>query len=167
MRPRTVGWLAAVGVALALTAAAAARSAGPEGTAVGPSAATDEPARWTAVLQTLDAERARAWRSGDVSALRRVYTAGSPALRADRRMLAAYQARGLRPSGVRLEFASVEVSSAGPHRVTLQAVDRLRQMHIRAADGSVTALPGDEPTSHTIVLREVDGRWLIASVRAQ
>jgi hypothetical protein len=123
--------------------------------------------RWRRVLAALAVTRGRAWQTGEPGLLRRVYVAASPVLRADRRMLAAYRLRGLRPQGVRLEFTSVFVVRRQPGEVTLAAVDRLNPTRVRSSLGTVVSLPADQPTAHTIVLRRVGGRWLIADVRTR
>jgi hypothetical protein len=131
------------------------------------SGATSSDARWRGVLGRLDAIRARAWRAGDPSALDRVYVAGSGALRADKRMIDAFGSRGWRPDEVRLELLAVSVVDRRPGEVTLAAVDRLRPVRVHTDVGGVANLPADEPTAHRIVLRRVEGRWLIADVIAR
>jgi hypothetical protein len=120
--------------------------------------------RWLQVLERLGALRDHAWRVGDPGELDRVYAHDSPALLADRRMLHAYWSRGLRPGEVRLDFAVVRVVDRRPGQVTLAVVDRLRPTRIHTDVGEAASLPADHPTAHTIVLRRVDGRWLIADV---
>jgi len=139
------------------TAAAEPRPAAPS-TADGSS----DP-RWHRVLDRLDSLRSRAWRTGDPEALSRVYVAWSGALRADRAMVSAYRSRGLRLR-VRLAFMRVRLVDRRPGEVTLAVVDRLRSVAATSASGGVAQLPADRPTAHTIVLRRVGGRWLIADV---
>jgi hypothetical protein len=130
-----------------------------------PSAADESSAaRWLGVLDGLDGLRSRAWRTGDLAALSEVYVRGSGALLADRAMLAAYRSRGLRLPA-RLDFLRVLLVERRPDEATLDVVDRLRPAAARSAAGAVVALPADQPTAHTIVLRRIGGRWLIADVK--
>jgi hypothetical protein len=129
------------------------------------SSATGDPssARWLRVLDHLNGLRSRAWRTGDPAALSDVYVRGSGALRADRTMLAEYRSRGLRLPA-RLDFLRVLVVARRSNEATLAVVDRLRPAAARSAAGAIVALPADQPTAHTIVLRRIGGRWLIADV---
>jgi hypothetical protein len=81
-------------------------------------------------------------------------------------MLLAYWRRGLRTDGVRLEFAAVRVVDRRPREVELAVVDRLTSVRVHTDIGAAASLPTDQPTAHTIVLRRVNGCWLIAAVRA-
>jgi hypothetical protein len=123
-------------------------------------------ARWLAVLSRLDAQRERAWRSGDSSALARVYTAGSAALAADGAALRGYVTRGLSVTGVTMSYFVVSAARLGPHAVRLTVVDRLGQAAARAPSGAAQRLPVDQPTRHRIVLRRVHAGWRIASITA-
>jgi hypothetical protein len=120
-------------------------------------------ARWRRVLDRLDGLRSRAWRRGDPDDLSEVNVAGSAALRADRAMLAAYWSRGLRLRA-RLDFLRVRLVERRPDEATLDVVDRLRPAAATSVSGAVVDLPADQATAHTIVLRRVGGRWLIADV---
>jgi hypothetical protein len=139
------------------TAAAESRHATPS-TADG-----SRDARWLRVLDRIGGLRARAWRTSDPAALSQVYVAPSSALRADRAMLSAYSARDLRLRA-RLDFLRVLLIDRRPGEATLAVVDRLRSVAAKSATGAVAELPDDQPTAHTIVLRRVGGRWLIADV---
>ncbi|HSS67536.1 MAG TPA: hypothetical protein VLK34_03220 [Nocardioidaceae bacterium] len=163
-RRRTL-WLSVVVLAVAVAAVVVVTKDPPPTAAAVPRLTTSDD--WQRVLERLDDRRASAWQAGRPAALHAVYTPSSPSLRADRAMLAAYQARGLQPRGVRLVFSEVQLVSRGPHMVVLAATDRLATMRVRTAAGVVVRLPADQPTAHVIVLRRVDGRWKIAAVRAQ
>jgi hypothetical protein len=123
--------------------------------------------RWLRELERLDRLRAKAWTTGSLTGLQRVYAPSSAVLRADRHMLRTYLSRGLRTDGVRLEFADVRVVGQRPGEVELAVVDRLGPVRVHTDVGGAASLPADQPTAHTIVLRRVGGQWLIASVRVQ
>ncbi|WP_395659738.1 hypothetical protein [Nocardioides sp.] len=114
------------------------------------------------VLHAWDARRAQAWAAGDVADLRGLYTPRSAAGRADAAMLRAWQARGLRVEGLRMQLLAVRVRARTPTRLELDVTDRL-------ADGVVApgpeALPRDRPSRHLVTLRRVAGEWRVASVR--
>jgi hypothetical protein len=159
-------------VAAVIVAAVVARSTSPTAAAgstrpVARLARSAAEARWLDVLERLDTLREHAWLTDDPGALRRVYAPGSAALRADLRMLAAYRSRGLRPDRVRMAFSELRVVGVRRLEVTLAVVDELQPVRVSTDVGARVALPADQPTAHTIMLRRVDGRWLIADVRAE
>lgn len=116
------------------------------------------------VLHEWDVRRAAAWESADPAALRATYTPHSSAGRADVAMLRAWRERGLRIEGLRMQLLSVEVVSARHDRLVVDVADRV-------AAGVVVPggapLPRDEVTRHRMVLRQVEGEWLVAAVRDQ
>lgn len=117
-----------------------------------------------AVLHRWDRARAAAWASGDVAALRALYTARSAAGRADVALLTRYLDRGLRVRGLATQVFSVTVLATGPVRVRLRVVDRLAGGRACARDRCVP-LPHDHADRRTITLRRSHGRWLVADVR--
>jgi hypothetical protein len=117
-----------------------------------------------AVLHQWDRARAAAWASGDVSALRALYTADSPAGRADVALLTRYLDRGLRVRGLTTQVFSVTVLANGPGLVRLRVVDRLAG-GVACARDRCAPLPRDHADRRTITLRRGHGRWLVADVR--
>lgn len=110
------------------------------------------------VVHAWDAQRADAWASQDVGALRSIYTPRSAAGRADVAMLRAWRARGLRVEGLQTQLLSVSVRVQADDRLVVDLVDRV-------AGGVVvpggSALPADRPTAHTLVLRRIAGEWRV------
>jgi hypothetical protein len=119
-----------------------------------------------AVLRAWDRARAAAWREGDVRALGRLYTTGSAAGRADRRLLAAYVDRGLRVTGMRMQVASVEVRDTTDDRIRLLVIDRLVDATARGGPVPVE-LPRDGWSRHRVVLVRVGGLWRVSRVSDQ
>lgn len=148
-----------VGTALALLSPALPSPALPGGADAGPAAV---PA--LAVLHHWDAARATAWAAGDVLALRRLYTPRSAAGRADVRLLRRYLARGLRVQEMATQVFSARVLADRPHLLRLVVVERLAG-GVVGRDGVQVPLPRDRADRHTITLRRVGGRWLVAGVR--
>lgn len=93
-----------------------------------------------------------------------VYAPGSAVLRRDRRLLAAYERRGVRLQDVRLELVRVRLVARDPGRARLRVVDRLTRPTAHTEVGEVT-LPQDLPTRRLIVLVRHGGEWRIAAVR--
>ncbi len=124
-----------------------------------PAAGSPEPTS-REVLAAWDAQRSAAWADGDVRRLRSLYTAGSVAGRRDVAMLRRWTDRGLVVAGLRVQVLSLNERSRSPDRLVLDVVDRV---HGGTADG--VPLPTDAPTRRTLVLRLVDGEWLVSSVR--
>ena len=121
--------------------------------------------RWAQVLDDLDAARNAAYVNSEPARLEQVYTPGSPELAADRQVLAAYAARGLRVDRVSLQLLRVQVLQEKPDGVRLRVVDVLRPVRVRTDDGGWRDLPRDEPTVRTIALRLTQGGWRIARIR--
>jgi len=160
LRPLAVGVLLAV---VLLGGAALLPTDAPERV---PAPASDRTAP-IAVLRAWDRERAAAWRAGDARALARLYTPGSPAGRADRRMLRAYLARGLRVTGLRMQVASADVRRADEQRVVVLVTDRLAATAVATGSGGVHPLPHDRWSRRRVVLVRGGERWRMASVTGQ
>lgn len=131
---------------------------------VGPGAA-----RWWHVLTRLDRARAEAFHRLRPGPLRDVYARGSTLARHDRAVLAAYRARGVRLSPVRLDVTALRVTSsasaAASLRVSLRVVECLAPTTAVLSDGDRVALPADAPTRRALrLVRTADG-WRIAAVR--
>lgn len=148
-----------VGVAVALLCPAAPRDAAPGAAAGSPQAPSA-----LVVLHRWDSARSAAWAAGDVPALRRLYTPGSPAGRADVRLLRRYLARGLRVQGLATQVFSARTVVARPRWVRLVLVDRLAG-GVARGHGIRVPLPRDRADQRTVTLRRVAGRWLVADVR--
>ncbi len=117
-----------------------------------------------AVLADWDARRARAWSEGNVDTLRDLYVAGSRSGRADVRMLTSYVDRGLTVRGLETQVLELAVLDASPEVVDLRVTDRVRGAE--AVDGdTVIALPDDRPSTRRVLLRLVEGEWLVDEVR--
>lgn len=115
------------------------------------------------VLTDWDRARAAAWRRGDAAALAELYAAGSVAGRADRALLAAYDARGLRVSGLRMQRAAVEVVAADAERVALRVTERLVGATAIGPRGR-TMLPHDGWSVRRVVLRAAGDGWQVVEV---
>ncbi len=118
-----------------------------------------------AVLRAWDAARVDAWRRGDQAALRDLYTGDSRSGRADRRLLAAYDARGLRVRGLEVQRASVDVEQVSAGRLVLRVTDRLAGGWVRTAAGRQVHLPRDRWSTRRLVMARRDGRWAVVEVR--
>ncbi|MGH3367648.1 MAG: hypothetical protein ACRDOY_10630 [Nocardioidaceae bacterium] len=122
------------------------------------------PPSWRRVLAGLDALRAQAYAASEPRLLRRVYTPGSPALRADQRLLRRYQRRGLRVIRLRLQVTDLQVRARRGASLVLRVRDRV-------SDGVVLGgptrrrLPADEFDTRTISMRRVAGEWRVSAVR--
>ena len=119
--------------------------------------------RAAAVLHAWDDQRAQAWASGDPAALRDLYTAGSPAGRADRAMLRSWHERGLRVTGLRMQLLAVRVRRWSDGRIVLVVTDRLAG-GVSVGSGVRVPLPRDEPSTRRVVLRRVAGEWRVRRV---
>ena len=162
LRPLAVGVVVAV---LLLGGAALLPADGPEREPA-PATTSDRtgPIR---VLRAWDRERAAAWRTGDARALGRLYTPGSRAGRADREMLRAYRARGLRVTGLRMQVASADVRRADDERVVVLVTDRLAATAVATGSGGAHPLPRDRWSRRRVVLVRERERWRVASVTGQ
>jgi hypothetical protein len=119
--------------------------------------------RAAAVLRAWDEARAGAWAAGSVGALRRLYVGGAGA--SDVRLLGAYLERGLRVRDLRVQVLALDVLHRRPREWRLRVTDRLAGGTAVGADGARQRLPRDRATTRSLVLRRVDGRWLMAAVR--
>jgi hypothetical protein len=116
-----------------------------------------------AVLAAWDADRAAAWASGDVRRLRSLYTPGSVAGNRDVAMLRRWLDRGLVVEGLRTQVLSLHEVRRASDQWVLSVTDRVVD---GVARGDTTRrLPTDAPTTRTVTLRLVGGRWVVSSVR--
>ena len=116
-----------------------------------------------ALLREWDQRRAQAWTDGDATALAGLYTRGSHTGHHDRRMLAAYAARGLRVTGLRTQVLSGRVRSWAPDRISIEVTDRVWGARA-VGPGVQISLPRDRPSTRTVSLRRVDDVWLVEEV---
>jgi hypothetical protein len=114
-----------------------------------------------AVLHAWDDRRAAAWAAGEPGELRRLYTADSAAGRADVAMLRAWQHRGLRVEGLRMQLLDLEVRRASPDRLELVVTDRLSGA-VAVGSGVRMQLPRDHATTRRIVLVRAGRQWRVA-----
>lgn len=132
----------------------------PQAPAAGRPAALD----WLAIVQRLESARARAVASADMTTLRDVYVAGSPALAADlalvRRLVAWHQ----HATGFTMSALRVAVLASTPAEATLRVTDQVSAYTLAGGRG-VQHQPATSPRTLTMVLRRVDGSWRIAVVR--
>ena len=108
------------------------------------------------MLASWDAERSEAWADGDVVALRALYTPGSSAGERDVAMLRRWVDRDLVVTGLQMQVLSLHEVSRSTDRWVLSVVDR-----VVGAEAGGRPLPSDVPSARTLVLRRVDGRWLV------
>lgn len=125
----------------------------------GPAAVEPEPTA-REVLAGWDAERSAAWADGDVRRLASLYTDGSVAGERDVAMLRRWVDRGRVVTGLRMQVLSLREVSRTADRWVLAVVDR-----VVGAESDGVPLPTDEPSAHTLVLRQVAGEWLVSAVR--
>ena len=159
---RTVLVLGVVGALAAVGLLQAGIGHEPPPTAVPASAPARSPV--LDVLHGWDGARSRAWATGDVAALRRLYVAGSAAGRADIRLLRRYLARGLVVRRLRMQVFSVQVMQRADGILRFRVTDRVAG-GVAVAGRQRLRLPVDRPTARTVVLRRVAGEWRVASVR--
>lgn len=170
--------VAAVGTSLLLAVAAVAGIAAVRQpvTAAGRAHATPSDLRsssphasrpsWRSRLHALDDLRSTAFARGDARILHDVYTKASAALDADLATLHAYDRRGLRVRGLRLELVTVHQRSRSPTRAVLRVTDRLDGYWVVDADGRVVRHePGRDEITWRMTLRRTHGSWRIAAIR--
>ena len=121
---------------------------------------------WSVRLRTLDRARAAAFAAGDSDALDRVYAAGSPALRRDRRAVRHLVAEGLVADGVRLRAVDVRVVSSADDEVRLAVTDELAAYRLLdARTGEVVERrPGRGRASWLLTLRRLPDGWRVWDV---
>lgn len=123
-----------------------------------PTAQLSEPAA-REVLASWDAERSAAWAAGDVRGLEALYTDDSIAGQRDVAMLQRWLDRDLVVTDLRMQVLSLALIAGSDHRLVLAVVDRVANAEVAGKP-----LPIDAPTARRLVLRQVDGAWLVASV---
>jgi hypothetical protein len=115
------------------------------------------------VLRAWDRDRAAAYSSGDVAALRRLYVPGSEAGQRDVAILRSYAARGLVVRGLRMQRLRADVLDRRRDRLRLRVLERVAGGTV-VSGTSRTALPTDRAGRRTVVLVRGAGGWRVASV---
>jgi hypothetical protein len=115
------------------------------------------------VLHAWDTQRATAWAEVDAPALRSLYARGSPAGRADVRLLRAYAARGLVVRRIVTQVFAAKVLHRDGSAMRLRVFDRVAGGEM-VHDGHAVPLGSSRPVTRDIGLRVASGRWLVASV---
>jgi hypothetical protein len=119
-----------------------------------------------AVLSAWDGDRARAWARGDLTGLRRLYTAGSSAGGRDVARLRRWVDRGLRVTGQVTQVLALRVRERERGRLVVVVTDRV--VGARAVGrGLSVGLPASAPSQRVVTLVRRQGRWLVASVSAR
>jgi hypothetical protein len=111
------------------------------------------------VLRQWDAARARAWTTADAEALARLYTPSSRAGRRDVAMLRAWQARGVRLTGLSTHVLDLRVVVARDRLLVLEVTDR-----VTYAASAAGTLPTDQPSTRRVELVRRDAGWVVAAV---
>lgn len=120
------------------------------------------------MLHEWDQRRSAAWAAGDATALGGLYTADSTAGTADVTLMLRYADHGLRVHEMRMQVLSARTLITRPRLLELEVTDRLASaVAVRSGDRlTLGRLPSDTATTRRLVLRRVDGRWLMARVWA-
>ncbi|MFI5693052.1 serine/threonine-protein kinase [Kribbella sp. NPDC051586] len=133
-----------------------AQSAHPQPTRVQPTgvAATpsEDPAAWTRTLEALDAQRAQAFWTLDLTALDRIYVPGSSPWRADHALLSSYRKQQIRVQGLRVQIDNSTVAYRTPTTITLKTTDHLTGGQTVDQSGTTTPLPPGAPMTRLITL---------------
>lgn len=132
---------------------------------VAPAAVAADRTAPLAVLRAWDAARAEAWVDGDGTALAALYTERSRSGLADQRLLAAYDARGLRLLDLGVQRAVVDVVHRTDRRLVLLVTDRLTDGWVRTGAGERVSLPSDRWSTRRVVLAARRGEWRVVEVR--
>jgi hypothetical protein len=159
-------WLGRGDDAPAAAAVLPAASASPSPSTTASASPTATAPDWAAVLEELDAVRARAFASGDLGLLAQVYAPGAAGLAADTSLLQELTSAGRTASGVRHQVRSVEEREIGTDRVRLRVVDVLAGYEVRAADGGVvTRTPARGEAPYDVELARTSDGWRLVEVR--
>ncbi len=115
------------------------------------------------ILRDWQHQRARAWATADVGALRALYVDGSTA-RSDVRMLRAYARRNLVVEGIRHQLLAARVVERRSDLVRLVVTQRLAAAQVRGPDGRRTPLPRDRADQREVTLVSAAGVWRMARI---
>lgn len=117
------------------------------------------------VLHAWDERRAAAWASGDVAALRSLYTRRSVAGDRDAARLSRWLDSGLRVRRMQTQVLRAQVLDERPGRLVLAVTDRIARA-VATGGGRAMPLPADGPSRWRITMRRVQGEWRVAAVGA-
>jgi hypothetical protein len=129
-----------------------------------------EVTQWTETLQALDAQRAQAFASLDLTALDKVYVRGSPPWHADRTLLSSYRNQKIRVQGLHIKIDKTTITEQTPTTVTLKTTDHLSAGTAIDQAGTQTQLPPGQPTTRLITLtstpsaRSATPTWRITTI---
>jgi hypothetical protein len=170
MRSRTLGLLSLLVSALVVGVAVLAAPAGHHVVRreAARSVVAREPCatRALALLGEWDRRRARAWATGDATALSHLYRPGSRTARRDAAMLADYRSRGLRVRSMVRQVLDLHVRTCRDRRLSLVVTDRLVDA-VAVGHGTRTGLPPGQPEARRVDLRRRAGRWRVSEVYAR
>ena len=110
------------------------------------------------MLHDWDARREAAWAASDPGRLRRLYTPGSSAGRADVRLLRAYAVRGFVVRRLETQVFAVRALRTTPRRITLRVFDRVAGGEVASA-GKPRPLPSTRPALRDVTFQRLGGAW--------
>ncbi len=118
------------------------------------------------MLHDWDARREAAWAASDPGQLRRLYTPGSSAGRADVRLLRAYAVRGFVVRRLETQVFAVRVLRTTPRRITLRVFDRVAGGEVSSA-GTRRPLASTRPALRDVTFQRLGGDWVVSEVSAR
>lgn len=129
----------------------------------GPASGTTSPeADWAQRLEELYAVRAQAFRTGQSSLLRQVYTLDSHQLRADLETIESLAGQQRTVVGFAVTLIEVVEVSLTDGSAVAVVRDEIKPFTILDASGTGMPVAGRSPARTTLTLQQVDGAWLIA-----
>jgi len=155
-------WGSGGGEAVQVTAV---RGSGAQVTAVRGAAPRAVGPDWRAVVDGLDAQRATAFATANLSALQQVWAVGASALARDRASVAALRAARRTALGVRHEVKTAVPLVVGTDRVELAVVQRLGPQRVLEGARVVSLWSGGTDVRCRVVLVRGSGGWRVAEVR--
>ena len=120
---------------------------------------------WRAVVDGLDAQRATAFATANLSALQQVWAVGASALARDRASVAALRAARRTALGVRHEVKTAVPLVVGTDRVELAVMQRLGPQRVLEGARVVSMWSGGTDVRRRVVLVRGSGGWRVAEVR--
>ena len=118
------------------------------------------------VLHDWDARREAALVASDPGQLRRLYTPGSSAGRADVRLLRAYALRGFVVRRLETQVFAVRALRTTPRRITLRVFDRVAGGAVSSA-GTRRRLASTGPAPRDVTFQRRGGGWVVSEVSAR
>jgi serine/threonine protein kinase len=154
------------GPARAIPAAESLPTAAPT-TAEAPTTSTPAApvSHWGAVIERLDALRAKAFDEADPAPLAEVYAPGAGAYATDVATVRSLASRGVRAQGFAATVVSATPAVVTATTATVQVVDQLSGYRLVSATGDVVGQGAPRPpTEFTMQLRNIDGGWRVAAI---